>query len=334
MFWMNDKSCLLLKDLGETDTSINNKKLIDWYWERIKERIKKSRGAWKNWKAVCSNLMDDIEDIVKAPAIQLLQKNVDLTNKLTNFSLDVKKEAPSVFNYTTFLGTNYDIAHKLAKYLDCNVCVYCGRIYTNTVIKNGKCIIHPTFDHFFPKGEYPLLALSFFNLIPSCYNCNCTTKGQSPISSNTTYLHPYINSADEINSCFKFSYRLRSSANKNDQIKIEIGAGGTDKTGTDVSTKVNNSTSDFFIEDVYQVHNSYELKKMLDNRNRFSPQRIKDMLKKNIMSEEELYGLILGDDIGFDDKEELNRPLFKLKNDLAREIFPTEYLYLKKRRKV
>ena len=67
----------------------------------------------------------------------------------------------------------------------------------------------------------------------------------------------------EINSCFKFSYRLGSSANKNDRIKIEIGAGGTDKTGTDVSTKVNNSTSDFFIEDVYQVHNSYELKKCL-----------------------------------------------------------------------
>ena len=52
------------------------------------------------------------------------------------------------------------------------------------------------------------------------------------------------------------------------------------------------------------------------------------------MSEEELYGLILGDDIGLDDKEELNRPLFKLKNDLASEIFPAEYLYLKNRRKV
>lgn len=332
MFWMNDKSCLLLKDLGETDPSINNKRLIDWYWERIEERIKKSRGAWKKWRTACPNLMDDVEKIVKAPAIHLLQENSSLKAKLQSLSSKADEEASSVFNYTTYFGSKYDIAHKLAKYLDCNVCVYCGRIYTNTAIKNGKCIIHPTFDHFFPKGEYPLLALSFFNLIPSCYNCNCTTKGQKPVNSNTTYLHPYINNADEINSCFKFSYSLGPSTNN--QITIKIGGTRKDKTGTDVSTKVNNSTSDFHIEDVYQVHNSYELKKMLDNRNRFSQQRIKDILNANIMSEEELYGLILGDEIGLDDKEELNRPLFKLKNDLAREIFLEEYLYLKSKRKV
>lgn len=333
MFWMNDKSCLLLKDLGETDPSIKSKKLIDWYWERIEERIKKSRGAWKKWEATCPRLIKDVENIVKAPADQLLRKNALLKAKLKRFSLNVN-EASSVFNYTTYFESKYDIAHKLAKYLDCNICVYCGRIYTNTVIKNGKCIIHPTFDHFFPKKKYPLLALSFFNLIPSCYNCNCTTKGQNPVNSNTTYLHPYINSADEINSCFKFSYRLGSSANNHDRINIKIRGKRKDKTGADVSTKVNNSTSDFFIEDVYQVHNSYELKEMLDNRNRFSPQRIKDILNKNLMSEDELYELILGTEIGLDDKEELNRPLFKLKNDLAREIFPAEYLYLKKKRKV
>lgn len=330
---MNDKSSLLLKDLGETDSSIYSKKLIDWYWERIKERIEKSRGAWKTWKMACPNLMQDIEDIVKAPAIRLLQKNASLEAKLQSLSLDID-DASSVFNYTSYLGTNYDIAHKLAKYLDCNVCVYCGRIYTNTVIKNGKCIIHPTFDHFFPKGEYPLLALSFFNLIPSCYNCNCTTKGQKPVNSNTTYLHPYINGADEINSCFRFSYYLGSSANNHDRINIKIGGVKKDKTGTYVSTKVRNSTSDFQIEDVYQVHNSYELKEMLDNRKRFSRQLIKDILEKNLMSEDELYELILGTEIGLGDKEELNRPLFKLKNDLAREIFPAEYLYLKNKRNV
>lgn len=333
MFWMNDKSNLLLNDLGETDKKINGKKLIDWYWERIKERIEKSRGAWKTWETKCPSLMQNIEKIVKAPADKLLNHNASLKAKLKRLSLDIN-DASSVFNYTSYLGTNYDIAHKLAKYLDCNVCVYCGRIYTNTVIKKGKCIIHPTFDHFFPKNDYPLLALSFFNLIPSCYNCNCTTKGQNPVNSNTTYLHPYINSVDEINSCFKFSYRLGSSANNHDRIKIKIRGKRKDKTGADVSTKVNNSTSDFFIEDVYQVHNSYELKEMLDNRNRFSPQRIKDILNKNLMSEDELYELILGTEIGLDDKEELNRPLFKLKNDLAREIFPAEYLYLKKNRKV
>lgn len=333
MFWMNDKSNLLLKDLGETDKKINGKKLIDWYWERIKERIERSKGAWKKWVAACPNLMGSVKDVVTAPAVKLLEQNAILTAKLQSKSLNID-EASSVFNYTSYFDTKYGIAQKLAKYLDCNVCVYCGRIYTNTVIKNGKCIIHPTFDHFFPKGEYPLLALSFFNLIPSCYNCNCTTKGQNPVNSNTTYLHPYINSVDEVNSCFKFSYSLGSSANNHNRINIKIGGIRKDQTGAYVSTKVKKTTFDFQTEDVYQVHNSYELKEILDNRKRFSAQRIKDILKTNLMDEDELYELILGTEIGRDDKEELNRPLFKLKNDLAREIFPAEYLYLKSKRKV
>ena len=39
----------------------------------------------------------------------------------------------------------------------------------------------------------------------------------------------------------------------------------------------------------------------------------------------DFYRLLLGEDIGLPYSEELKRPLFKLKNDLAKEIFKDEY---------
>lgn len=48
------------------------------------------------------------------------------------------------------------------------VCPYCNISYT---YNRGKTIT-AQLDHFFPKSEYPILALCFYNLIPSCPACN------------------------------------------------------------------------------------------------------------------------------------------------------------------
>lgn len=38
--------------------------------------------------------------------------------------------------------------------------------------KIGGKKARPQFDHFYPKSKYPYLALSFYNLVPSCAVCN------------------------------------------------------------------------------------------------------------------------------------------------------------------
>lgn len=43
------------------------------------------------------------------------------------------------------------------------------------------------------------------------------------------------------------------------------------------------------------------------------------------MKRKDFYKLLLGEDIGLPYSEELKRPLFKHKNDLAKEIFKDEY---------
>lgn len=59
----------------------------------------------------------------------------------------------------------------LASRLNLTVCPYCNRQYTFTIDKDD-IITRPQFDHFMPKSIYPFLALSFYNLIPSCPTCN------------------------------------------------------------------------------------------------------------------------------------------------------------------
>ncbi|OAV67952.1 hypothetical protein Barb4_02269 [Bacteroidales bacterium Barb4] len=97
------------------------------------------------------------------------------------------------------------IGNWLAEKLDVKVCPYCNRQYTFIITKekqkvekqkrNDKKTTRPEFDHFHPKSERPYLALSFYNLIPSCHTCNDLKKNE-PIEIN-----PYL---DEFGDKYKF----------------------------------------------------------------------------------------------------------------------------------
>ncbi len=83
-------------------------------------------------------------------------------------------------------------AYDLASKLQVNVCPYCN-INSTFTIENGT---RPEFDHFYDKTTYPILSLSFYNLIPSCHICNSSLKGDKNFSLKT-HIHPYIDSFDE-----------------------------------------------------------------------------------------------------------------------------------------
>lgn len=70
-------------------------------------------------------------------------------------------------------GEEITIGRWLSKSIDIKVCPYCNHNYTLAVNDRPNTInFRPDFDHFSPKSIYPLLALSFFNLVPSCSVCN------------------------------------------------------------------------------------------------------------------------------------------------------------------
>lgn len=90
------------------------------------------------------------------------------------------------------------------------VCPYCGRSYIFSVSrKSSKIDVKPQIDHFIPKGEFPFLAFSYYNLIPSCDSCNVVCKKeQKPLSrKNHSYLvlNPYAYIDEPI-----FQFKLRN----------------------------------------------------------------------------------------------------------------------------
>ncbi len=108
---------------------------------------------------------------------------------------------------------NFYHAYNLAENLNIQTCIYCNRLYTHTIITDKReMVARATFDHLFPKSNYPLLGLSFFNLIPSCSVCNSSVKGAKSLALENIF-HPYLKhpNADK-QMDFSFSYTLEDHA--------------------------------------------------------------------------------------------------------------------------
>lgn len=78
--------------------------------------------------------------------------------------------------YWVFVNVGYEkIQFKeiVWKITNLKVCPYCNRTYIPFIhIKKGDKNIKGQLDHFFPKETYPYLAVSVYNLVPSCSYCN------------------------------------------------------------------------------------------------------------------------------------------------------------------
>ena len=226
--------------------------------------------------------------------------------RLRNIFSDVYTEIRKIFNYknfTTKKKKEYD-AYDLAKNLDIPTCPYCNRTYTKTVItKNREKIIRPEFDHWFPKNQYPLLALSFYNLIPSCHICNSNVKGETEFKLDS-HFHPY-NSVSNLKARFSYNYKSY------DDYKIKINT--EDKFSR-------NSVEAFQLENIYQAHED-EVKDLIKIRQAYSDKYIEilnDSLKGVNLSKEEVYRLAFG--VHYEEDKFDRRPLSKLKKDILTEL--------------
>ena len=221
----------------------------------------------------------------------------------------LKKAITSVFNYKDFTDkrTKPINAYDLANWLEVKTCTYCNRNYTSTIItKNREKIIRPEFDHFFPKSEYPLLALSFYNLIPSCPVCNSRIKGRKEMNLKF-YPHPY---RDDISKEFYFTYYLTNENPFHYKAKVIT-----------ENYKARNYADLFKLEEVYTSHADV-IKDLIYLRRAYSI-RYLQILKNEILpgihlTDNELYRLAFGTE--YEESKHLDRPLSKFKKDLLREL--------------
>lgn len=213
-------------------------------------------------------------------------------------------------NYDWFSNKDnlYYSAYELAINLDRNACTYCNRIYTSTIInKDLKKVIRPTLDHWFPQSTYPLLALSFYNLIPSCSNCNSSVKGATNFNLND-HIHPYVDEKQNEEFIFKFRYNA-----KLDTYRIYL-------QDTEVlNSKARNTLKEMYIDEMYNSHQS-ELRDLLKIKKNYSKSYIESIEKLfgNKLAKEEVYRILFG--VEFDSKDFHKLPLSKFKRDILKDL--------------
>lgn len=211
-----------------------------------------------------------------------------------------------VFRYTDF--SKRISAYTILKKMKVNVCPYCNRQYTFTLESN---LIRPQFDHYFPKSLYPYLAVSIFNLIPSCSICN-QAKG-----SLDTYNEPILYPYEE-----EFGEKTKFTIESND-IKSFLGMGENFNLCIDYADliaesqdKVMRQTKVLHLEELYDMHKDNVCDIVL-NHYINSNDRIKEILSifpDLFDSEDEILKVLYMNDTRKDNWGK--RPLAKLTYDI------------------
>lgn len=271
-------------------------------------KIQKANGI----KSSIAKFLDN-EDNLRTVLIGTPDELELLKDKFT--SVGLKKSLKILLNYDSWIKTddkatyrNYNAYH-LASELDIPTCVYCNRIYTKTVISDlGRKITRPTFDHWFPKGKHPLLALSFHNLIPSCSVCNSGIKGSTTFSV-TSHFHPYYKNPTE-NFGYTFSYDHKDYDEFSFKILPDRPDGFSQR-----------SIEAFELEEIYKAHED-EIEDLRNIKDAYSEDYI-DMLESKVLEgisldRNEVYRLAFG--VHFQEAKFDRRPLSKMKKDILIEL--------------
>ena len=211
-----------------------------------------------------------------------------------------KKKVKSIKNY--LIDNVYkSISSKRRKILsitNLSVCPYCNRNFMNSSQNNNTCEL----DHFFHKSKFPILAASFYNLIPSCPSCNRNK------STNEFLLSPYNNEISTDNR-ITFSWRPKNGDFLYNHDSIEILSNTHDK--------YKNDFSKLDLNGLYQIHSDLILDMLI--KKIFIPDTYLNEITKMIpLSNDDINRLYTG--VYNAEEEYYKRPLSKLISDIYKEF--------------
>lgn len=271
--------------------------------------------------------------------VKLRRKNY-LTNNWINTKLHTR--LLEIFNYDndfkvgpqsrTLEGSRLWTAYHLVDKLNINVCPYCNRIYTNTFYSLNEGRTRPHLDHYYSKSIYPFLAISLYNLIPSCYSCNSNFKLDKDFYKEK-HLHPYENSMGKnikftlrpikkpinVGGKVRNGYDLEFTKGKLEAFKLMIDSDSEKR--ANLKQAWANSNSTFHLEEMYATHKDV-LHEMIQ-KSKVYKEEYADWLEKRYVgkifkSRSEIDQMIIGNYIN--EKDFGKRPLAKLTYDISKEL--------------
>lgn len=253
------------------------------------------------------------------------QHNSNLTD-YKSLKIKLFSNLDKIFDYDKFIRSNpiWD-AYSLTKKINFNTCPYCNRQFINTYQDDsGKT--RPTLDHFYNKDEYPYLAISLYNLIPSCYICNSSLKGTKNFHKKT-HVHPY---EDGFTNQAVFKTNIKPDIHGRYPIEFLLGLGGEEdfelklniNPGSPMEEKITNSNNTFKIENLYQFHKDYVLelikKTVFYNNSKITELANQEVYRGLFSSKEEIIQILIGNYV--EEKNLGKRILSKLTKDIWDEF--------------
>jgi hypothetical protein len=266
---------------------------------------------------------EEMKDLCLGMHKYFTTKYKDRNEKHYKYLLKFSKSYYSKFSTKgKYIGkpSNGYCSQKWIKRIGVNTCPYCNLSYTKNIItynktkhgrkKKNENEHYKTFqiDHFHPKSRFPFLAVSFYNLIPSCSYCNHRKKEKilpwnpfQHISYDTdlrTTLFPIIKSYDP-----KKSFSTQTT------IKIA---------SLDIDLKVN--IEKLYIEELYQQHDDYvaELLEMARPYPRAHINTLKGLLQQHGYNKYDIYRMIYRNYSNQDNYHK--RPMAKLTKDILKSL--------------
>lgn len=199
-----------------------------------------------------------------------------------------------------------------------DVCPYCNRmfIYSSKSLRKVK-VAQAELDHFYSKELFPYLAISKYNLVPSCHCCNGHGAKFTTDAYNEGMVNPYeISNADDY---IDFRLRLKN-----------VGVTSLDTLAESLSFKLiakkpemKSNINVLNLADLYQYHADYAAElyfKSFVKTHRLYRSSIKGILRRNgiYLTDDEIKRIIVGNYIKESDYGK--RPLAKMMHDVSAEL--------------
>lgn len=183
-------------------------------------------------KNVFQFVKNRLEEIIIGDLEKLFEIKSEFIKELDKISTEstkkrVHNKLKKIFHteYKYFYSDSAFNAYQFQKLLDINICPLCGTQFIFLYESNNGST-RGTLDHFIDKGNFPIFAVSIYNLIPACKICNSDFKRTLSVDLKN-YYSPY---EEGIVDYIKFCKKLITDENEKiiptivESLKIEDSA--------------------------------------------------------------------------------------------------------------
>lgn len=207
------------------------------------------------------------------------------------------------------IDTEYNAA-KLVQKLGIIVCPYCNRNFINNVTYSNRGLKRTSqMDHYYCKEKYPFLAMSFYNLVPSCPSCN-------HIKSNIRiYFSPY-DTRFKSSELIHFNFKINSIDFIHDASQLEI-------TLTALNKRMYSNINTLKLKSQYEIHKDI-VQELFKNKLIYTETKLNEIQKDFsglFTNEEDMKRTLFGNYLN--ENELHRRPLAKLISDIYNELATT-----------